>query len=162
MFRGVRYPAEQEKIFKLLGPLSMEYIGIRKYVSYIQLIYRKCPFKKNDKLSNQLLMLPNFPRGIVPCGTISCRVSYPAEQYSAGYCTPWNILPRGTIPRGILFRGVRYPAEIFAFSSETVQWCIVNFGTLFCGVSYPVEQCSAGYRTPVSYTHLTLPTILLV
>jgi hypothetical protein len=69
----------------------------------MQMIFEKCPFKENDKLS-KLLLVPrgfNLPagsdtpqnkilRGIRPRRTRSCGISDPTELTLAGYQTLQN------------------------------------------------------------------------
>ncbi len=83
-------------------------------------------------------------RGIIPCRTLFCGVSDPAEQVCATKCTqlcycyagsdtPQDLVLRGLIPRRVLFCGVLF--------------C----GVLFCGVWYPAGFCSVGSDTPQEF-----------
>ncbi len=45
------YKAEQKNIFKIEGSLSMDTISLGYCSLYMQMIFDKCPFKENSKLS---------------------------------------------------------------------------------------------------------------
>jgi hypothetical protein len=51
----------------------------------MKMIFEKCPFKENGKLSKLFCLLL---WGLIPHRTKSCRVSDPVEQDPAGYQTP--------------------------------------------------------------------------
>jgi hypothetical protein len=127
-------PAEQKNIFKIGGSLNMDSISLGKCSFYMQMIFKKCPFKENGKLSELFYLVLrglNLPAGSDTPQNKILRAIRPAEQWqscahfiadacSAGYQTPQNNVLRGLI------------------------LCLSKF----CGVSDPAEQSSAGYKTP--------------
>ncbi len=89
--------------------------------SYMQMIFKKCLFKQNSKLSKLFRLIPQGLNllassetlqnkilwGIRPCGTKSCGVSEPAEQWQscvhfvAGACSVGSDTPPNKVLQGI-------------------------------------------------------------
>lgn len=108
--------------------------------------------KTIDLLSGSSTPRNNIPLGHVPRTILFRGVWYPAQYCSAGSRTPHNFVLRGTIPRGTVCEknqkisaGYETPHKVFPRGH-------VPRKTLFCGVRDPAEFCSAGSRTPLTYS----------